>query len=516
MISAGHFHGMPLALAMSYVKAAIPVLASISERRLNKLVDPATNDGLPAFLIGNEDGTESGLMIVQYTAAAIVNDLASRAMPASVYSIPTSANAEDHVSMGANEARHVLAMANDLGKVLGLELITAAQALDLRRDMIHAARDLAQRADAAAFVDQGAAADRRRMRRSRADFLAEVDGLRAELADAADFRPGQRGRGRACGDPRSASRSWNATARSTAMSRWRCALVDRERRARRRARGAARSDDARAPAVAASWSRRVLLRAVAACASETRGLDAVPRLRRSAAEVAGGRRLLHARHRRHRRCPARSGASPASSLGDIVDDRPDAVSRDEGGDAAPRHSRGCFVARQPRRGCRREVRCGSLRSFRARRSARTRTCASSTLANVVVLDDVIALPGQVAGLCRRIARGPVRAARSAGCATLPRDRLLIVAAHIPFFDVSPIAGWETFRAADRERLFALLRPFPARVAAERAHAQPAALLPRREGRLAGRASRCTNTTSAPRAGRSGRARRMRRAFPTRR
>ena len=152
MISAGHFHGMPLALAMSYVKAAIPVLASISERRLNKLVDPATNDGLPAFLIGNEDGTESGFMIVQYTAAAIVNDLASRAHPASVYSIPTSANAEDHVSMGANEARHVLAMADDLGKVLALELYTAAQALDYRRDMINAARDLAARGDAEALA----------------------------------------------------------------------------------------------------------------------------------------------------------------------------------------------------------------------------------------------------------------------------------------------------------------------------------------------------------------------------
>ena len=136
VISAGHFHGMPLALAMSYVKAAIPVLASISERRLNKLVDPATNDGLPAFLIGNEDGTESGHMIVQYTAAAIVNDLSSRAMPASVYSIPTSANAEDHVSMGANEARHVLAMVDDLGKVLALELMTAAQALDFRVRMV--------------------------------------------------------------------------------------------------------------------------------------------------------------------------------------------------------------------------------------------------------------------------------------------------------------------------------------------------------------------------------------------
>lgn len=185
VISAGHFHGMPLALAMSYLKASIPVLASISERRLNKLVDPATNDGLPAFLIGNEDGTESGHMIVQYTAAAIVNDLASRAHPASVFSIPTSANAEDHVSMGANEARQVLAMTRDLTKVLALELYTAAQALDLRRDMINAARDLARRSEAADFArkvqgstDMGAV------------FLAEVEGLRAELAEADEFHPG--------------------------------------------------------------------------------------------------------------------------------------------------------------------------------------------------------------------------------------------------------------------------------------------------------------------------------------
>jgi histidine ammonia-lyase len=189
VISAGHFHGMPLALAMSYVKAAIPVLASISERRLNKLVDPATSDGLPAFLIGNEDGTESGHMIVQYTAAAIVNDLASRAMPSSVYSIPTSANAEDHVSMGANEARHVLAMAADLGKVLALELYTAAQALDLRRDMINAARDLARRGDAsvlAAKVQGAPPGDHP----ARARFLEEIEGLRGELAVSDEFRPG--------------------------------------------------------------------------------------------------------------------------------------------------------------------------------------------------------------------------------------------------------------------------------------------------------------------------------------
>lgn len=210
VISAGHFHGMPLALALSAVKAAIPVLASISERRLNKLVDPSTSDGLPAFLIGNEDGTESGFMIIQYTAAAIVNDLATRAHPASVYSVPTSANAEDHVSMGANEARHVLSMVADLGKVLALEMHTAAQALDFRRDMINAARDLARRSDAAGFAVkvQGAPGpshpDRER-------FLAEADALREELAISEPFQPG------------------SAVAAAHAALRERIAFLDRDR-----------------------------------------------------------------------------------------------------------------------------------------------------------------------------------------------------------------------------------------------------------------------------------------------
>ncbi|OGT55724.1 MAG: histidine ammonia-lyase [Gammaproteobacteria bacterium RIFCSPHIGHO2_12_FULL_63_22] len=190
VVSAGHFHGMPLALAMSYVKASIPVLASISERRLNKLVDPATNDGLPAFLIGNEDGTESGFMIVQYTAAAIVNDLCSRAHPASVYSIPTSANAEDHVSMGANEARHVLEMTDDLARVLALEIYSAAQALDYRRDMINAARELARNGDAEALAAkiQGAPMPGSP---DRAKFLEEVEALRIELAESGEFHPGR-------------------------------------------------------------------------------------------------------------------------------------------------------------------------------------------------------------------------------------------------------------------------------------------------------------------------------------
>ncbi|HZY34088.1 MAG TPA: aromatic amino acid ammonia-lyase [Rhodanobacter sp.] len=189
VISAGHFHGMPLALAMSYVKAAIPVLASISERRLNKLVDPATNDGLPAFLTGNEDGTDSGFMIVQYTAAALVNDLATRAHPASVYSVPTSANAEDHVSMGANEARHVLEMMEDLGHVLALELYTAAQALDYRQEMLNAARRLASRGGWQALAAKITNAPREGQPHY-AQFVAEVQQLAAALAGAGDFHAG--------------------------------------------------------------------------------------------------------------------------------------------------------------------------------------------------------------------------------------------------------------------------------------------------------------------------------------
>jgi histidine ammonia-lyase len=189
VISAGHFHGMPLALAMSYVKAAIPVLASISERRLNKLVDPATNDGLPAFLTGNEDGTDSGFMIVQYTAAALINDLATRAHPASVYSVPTSANAEDHVSMGANEARHVLEMVDDLGHVIALELYTAAQALDFRQEMLNAARRLAARGDWQALAAKVANAPRED-HPHHAKFIDEVQKLMAALAHVGDFHAG--------------------------------------------------------------------------------------------------------------------------------------------------------------------------------------------------------------------------------------------------------------------------------------------------------------------------------------
>jgi histidine ammonia-lyase len=144
---------------------------------------------LPAFLIGNEDATDSGFMIVQYTAAALVNDLATRAHPASVYSIPTSANAEDHVSMGANEARHVLEMTEDLGHVLALELYTAAQALDYRQDMLDAARRIARDGGWQVLATKVANAPEPG-HRARAQFDAEVQALAQSLAGAADFRAG--------------------------------------------------------------------------------------------------------------------------------------------------------------------------------------------------------------------------------------------------------------------------------------------------------------------------------------
>ena len=188
VVSAGNFHGMPIALALTQLKCVIPVLASISERRLAKLVDPATNDGLPPFLIGNEDGTDSGHMIVQYTAAALVNELATKAHPATVYSVPTSANAEDHVSMGATEGRHVLEMLGDLEKVLALELLVGTQALEFRLQILAASYSLA--------TNLGVQALRSKLRNlsqvasDESVALAEdVKRLQADLKQLKDVRP---------------------------------------------------------------------------------------------------------------------------------------------------------------------------------------------------------------------------------------------------------------------------------------------------------------------------------------
>jgi histidine ammonia-lyase len=127
-LSGGNFHAEPVAFAADMIALAICEIGSISERRIAMLVDPALS-GLPAFLTP-KPGLNSGFMIPQVTAAALVSENKQRAYPASVDSIPTSANQEDHVSMAAHGARRLLEMAANAGAVIGIEYLAAAQAID--------------------------------------------------------------------------------------------------------------------------------------------------------------------------------------------------------------------------------------------------------------------------------------------------------------------------------------------------------------------------------------------------
>ena len=131
IVSGGNFHGQPVAVAMDSLALATVGLASISERRLYRLLDPALSNGLPAFLVP-ESGLNSGFMLVQYTAASLVSESKSLAHPASVDSIPSSAGQEDHVSMGMTAARHAREVVANAETVVALEALGAAQALDLR------------------------------------------------------------------------------------------------------------------------------------------------------------------------------------------------------------------------------------------------------------------------------------------------------------------------------------------------------------------------------------------------
>lgn len=130
VISGGNFHGQPLALTADALKVAVAELASISERRCEQLLNPALS-GLPGFLTP-QGGLNSGYMIAQYTAAALVSENKVLAHPASVDSIPTSANQEDHVSMGAHGARQLRQILENAQHVLSIELLCAAQALDFQ------------------------------------------------------------------------------------------------------------------------------------------------------------------------------------------------------------------------------------------------------------------------------------------------------------------------------------------------------------------------------------------------
>ncbi|MDR7000322.1 histidine ammonia-lyase [Neobacillus niacini] len=130
VISGGNFHGQPIAFAMDFMKIAVAEMANISERRIERLINPQLND-LPPFL-SPEPGLQSGAMIMQYVAAALVSENKTLAHPASVDSIPSSANQEDHVSMGTIGSRHAHQIIQNTRRVLAIEWICAMQAVEYR------------------------------------------------------------------------------------------------------------------------------------------------------------------------------------------------------------------------------------------------------------------------------------------------------------------------------------------------------------------------------------------------
>jgi histidine ammonia-lyase len=129
--SNGNFHGAPVAYVLDFLAIVAADVASIAERRTDRMLDPARSHGLPAFLAG-DPGVDSGLMIAQYTQAGLVSDSKRLAVPASVDSIPSSAMQEDHVSMGWHAARKLRRSVENLRRVLAIELVTATRAIDMR------------------------------------------------------------------------------------------------------------------------------------------------------------------------------------------------------------------------------------------------------------------------------------------------------------------------------------------------------------------------------------------------
>ncbi|HEV2685035.1 MAG TPA: aromatic amino acid lyase, partial [Actinomycetota bacterium] len=129
--SAGNFHGEPLAFALDFLAIAASEVASISERRTDRMLDPAHSNGLPAFLVP-DPGVNSGFMLAQYTQASMVSQCKRLAVPASVDSIPTSGTTEDHVSMGWDAGLKLRRAIDNARTVVAIETLCATQALDLR------------------------------------------------------------------------------------------------------------------------------------------------------------------------------------------------------------------------------------------------------------------------------------------------------------------------------------------------------------------------------------------------
>lgn len=180
VMSTGNFHGEPLAFCGDMLAIALSELASISERRTDRMLDPAFSRGLPPFLAPNA-GTNSGYMLAQYTAASLVSENKVLSHPSSVDTIPTSGNQEDHVSMGWTSMRKLRDVVRNVRSVLAVELVCAAQAIDLRADTaapspaVGAAHQRLRAAVPAMDVD-----------REVAPQIAAVDELLPELVAAAE------------------------------------------------------------------------------------------------------------------------------------------------------------------------------------------------------------------------------------------------------------------------------------------------------------------------------------------
>jgi histidine ammonia-lyase len=180
VMSTGNFHGEPLAFAGDMLAIALSELASISERRTDRMLDPAFSRGLPPFL-APAAGTNSGYMLAQYTAASLVSENKVLSHPSSVDTIPTSGNQEDHVSMGWTSMRKLRDVVRNVRNVLTVELVCAAQAIDLRSELaqpspaVAAAHSLLREQVPAMNVD-----------REVAPQLHAVDGMLPELVAAAE------------------------------------------------------------------------------------------------------------------------------------------------------------------------------------------------------------------------------------------------------------------------------------------------------------------------------------------
>jgi histidine ammonia-lyase len=134
VVSGGNFHGAPLAYAFDYAALALTDLAGITERRIDRLLNPDINEGLPAFL-SNDPGLSSGFMIAQIVAAALINECQVLSHPASTGSIPTDGGKEDHVSMGMTGALKLRQIVENAERVVAIELMCAAQGLEFRRPL---------------------------------------------------------------------------------------------------------------------------------------------------------------------------------------------------------------------------------------------------------------------------------------------------------------------------------------------------------------------------------------------